>query len=122
MKLAFAHRLMLRSVIFVLVAGAAAQTPGTAQKVVSRAVVEGVVIKDPGSEPVKKPLMELIAENQAVGGDYTAVTGADGLFRIEGVVPGTYRLFTERTGFLEVDKHHARTEGRVLTLAAGQEL
>jgi hypothetical protein len=122
MKLAFAHRLMIRSVMLVLIAGAAAQTPGTAQKAASRAVVEGIVIKDPGSEPVKKALIELIAENQSVGGDYTAVTGADGMFRIEGVVPGTYRLFTERTGFLEVDKHHARTEGRVLTLVAGQEL
>jgi carboxypeptidase family protein len=87
-----------------------------------RAVIEGLVTKDPGGEPVKKALIELIAENQTEGGDYTAVTGADGVFRIEGIVPGRYRLFTERTGFLEVDKHRTRTEGRVLTLAAGQEL
>lgn len=71
---------------------------------------------------MKKALIELIAENQAEGGDYTAVTGQDGGFHIEGIVPGRYRLFTERTGLLEVDKHHTRTEGRVLTLAAGQEL
>jgi len=31
-------------------------------------------------------------------------------------------LFTERTGFIEVDKHHTRTEGRILTLVSGQEL
>ncbi len=43
-------------------------------------------------------------------------------FQIEGIVPGRYRLFAERTGLLEVDKHHARSEGRVLTLAAGQDL
>jgi hypothetical protein len=95
---------------------------GDGGKAASRAVIDGIVIKDPGSEPVKKALIELIAENQAEGGDYTALTGADGAFHIEGIVPGRYRLFTERTGFLEVDKHHARTEGRVLTLAAGQEL
>ena len=109
--------------IFLLGASAVAQnSTGGVGRPASRAVIDGIVIKDPGGEPVKKALIELIAENQAEGGDYTAVTGADGAFHIEGVVPGRYRLFTERTGFLEVDKHHARTDGRVLTLAAGQEL
>jgi len=101
---------------------AAAQTPASAPKPASRAVIEGIVIKDPGGEPVKKALIELIAENQSEGGDYTATTGADGAFHIEGIAPGRYRLFAERTGFLELDKHHARSEGRVLTLTAGQEV
>jgi protocatechuate 3,4-dioxygenase beta subunit len=86
------------------------------------ASVQGRVAKDPGGEPVKKALVELIAENQNEGGDYTAVTGSDGTFRMEGVAPGRYRLFVERTGYLEVEKHHARADGRVLTLTAGQEL
>lgn len=85
-----------------------------------RAVIEGMVTKDPSGDPVKKALIELIAENQAEGGDYTAVTGPDGMFHIEGIVPGRYHLFVERTGFLEVDKHHARSDGRVLTLGSGQ--
>ena len=93
-----------------------------AAKPAKRAVIEGMVTKEPGSEPVKKALIELIAENQAEGGDYTAVSGADGGFRIEGILPGRYHLFAERTGLLEVDKHRARSDGRVLTLAAGQEL
>ncbi len=105
-----------------LCAAAAAQTPSTAVKPASRAVIEGIVTKEPGSEPVKKALIELIAENQAEGGDYTAVTGVDGGFRIEGIVPGRYRLFAERTGLLEVDKHRARLEGRLLDLGAGQEV
>jgi Carboxypeptidase regulatory-like domain len=84
--------------------------------------MDGVVTKEPGSEPVKKALIELIAENQAEGGDYTAVSGPDGAFHIEGIVPGRYHLFAERTGLLEVDKHRAHTDGRVLTLTAGQEL
>jgi len=86
------------------------------------ASVQGRVAKDPGGEPVKKALIELIAENQNEGGDYTAVTGGDGSFRVEGVVPGRYRLFVERTGYLEVEKHHTRSDGRVLALTAGQEM
>src|SRR4029077_18423634 len=69
----------------------------------SRATLRGVVAKDPGGEPVKKVLMELIAENQNEGGNYTAVTEADGSFRIEGILPGRYRLFAERTGYQGVD-------------------
>jgi len=86
------------------------------------AVVAGVVAKDPGSEPLKKALIELIAESQNDGGNYTALTGADGGFRMENVAPGRYRLFVERTGYQEIDRHHRRSDGRVLTLAAGQEV
>jgi protocatechuate 3,4-dioxygenase beta subunit/uncharacterized protein (DUF2141 family) len=88
----------------------------------ARAVLEGMVTKDPTGEPVKKALIELIAANQGEGGNYTALTGADGQFHIDGIAPGRYVLFVERTGYLEVDKHHPRTEGRALTLSAGQEL
>jgi hypothetical protein len=86
------------------------------------AVVEGMVIKDPGSEPVKKALIELIAESQSDGGNYTALSGADGSFRVENIAPGRYRMFVERTGYQEIDKHRRRSEGRVLTLIAGQDV
>jgi hypothetical protein len=86
------------------------------------ATLSGIVTKDPGSEPLKKALIELIAESQNDGGNYTALTGPDGSFRIENIAPGRYRMFVERTGYQEIDKHHRRTEGRVLTLIAGQEL
>jgi hypothetical protein len=107
----------------VLGASAVAQVAGSAPaKATGRATIDGIVTKEPGSEPVKKVLVELIAENQAVGGDYTAVSGADGTFHIEGIVPGRYHMFAERTGLLEVDNHRARSDGRVLTLTAGQEV
>jgi carboxypeptidase family protein len=85
------------------------------------AIVAGMVTKESGSEPVRKALIELIAESQTEGSNYTALTGVDGSFRIENVAPGRYHLFVERTGFQEIDQHRHRTEGRVLTLSAGQE-
>jgi len=97
-------------------------TPLAQEEAKSRATIEGFVTKDPDSQPVKKVLIELIAENQSQTGDYTAITGPDGTFRIENVLPGRYHLFAERTGFLDSEKQHGRSDGRLLTLTAGQEL
>lgn len=111
--------------LWIVVAAAAlsAQTsPPTGQtSTTSRATLSGVVTKEPGGEAVKKAVVELIAESQTDGGNYTALTAANGSFQIEGIAPGRYHLFVERPGFLEVDKHRPRTDGRVLTLSAGQE-
>jgi hypothetical protein len=98
-------------------------SPSVAQSsTTARATLSGIVTKDPGSEPVKKAIIELIAESQTDGGNYTALTGPDGGFRIENIAPGHYHMFVERSGFQEIDKHRHRTEGRVLTLVAGQEM
>ncbi|MFZ0201410.1 MAG: carboxypeptidase-like regulatory domain-containing protein [Candidatus Sulfotelmatobacter sp.] len=86
------------------------------------ASLQGMVTKDPGSEPLRKALIELIAESQGEGGNYTALTGPEGNFRIENIVPGRYRLFVERTGYQEIDKRRRQIDGRELTLSAGQEL
>jgi hypothetical protein len=111
--------------VVVVASALSAQSPPASPaqtSTLARATLSGIVAKDPGSEPVKKALIELIAESQTDGGNYTALTGIDGGFRIENIVPGRYRLFVERTGFQEVNKNHRRTDGRVLTLTAGQEL
>jgi hypothetical protein len=117
-------KLALACLLTVLLGAGAllAQVPAGETTQSARAVVAGIVTKDPGGEPVKKALIELIAESQSDGSNYTALTGVDGGFRIESIVPGRYRLFVERSGFQEIDKHQRRTEGRVLTLGAGQEL
>ena len=123
MKLRSARQRSAWVLIVLLSVSAVAQVAGSSlAKPTGRASLDGIVTKEPGSEPVKKVLVELIAENQAEGGDYTAVSGADGTFHIEGIVPGRYHMFAERTGLLEVDKHRARSDGRVLTLTAGQEV
>jgi hypothetical protein len=85
------------------------------------ASIAGIVTKEPGSEPVKKAVIELIAESQSNGANYTALSGGDGAFSIENIVPGRYRLFVERTGFREIDKRQRPVEGRSLTLTAGQQ-
>jgi protocatechuate 3,4-dioxygenase beta subunit len=88
----------------------------------SHAGIEGLVTRDPDSQPVKKALVELIAENQAKGGNYATLTGSDGAFRIENIMPGRYHLFAERRGLLDSSKEQGHTEGRILDLAAGQQL
>ena len=84
----------------------------------TRATIEGVVTKYPDGQPVKKALIELIAENQAEGGDYTALTDIDGKFRIEAILPGRYHLFAERTGLLDAERQRGRIDGLALIAAA----
>lgn len=84
--------------------------------------IGGIVVKLPNSEPVKKAIVELIAENQNETGNYTALTGGDGAFHIEDIHPGRYRLFVERPGLQQVEHHRSTEDGRVLVLAAGQEI
>jgi hypothetical protein len=56
-----------------------------------KAAIEGIVTKDPSGEPVKKVLVELIAEDQKQGGDYHGTTGPDGACRIQNLLPGRFR-------------------------------
>ena len=86
------------------------------------AAIAGIVLKQPSNEPVKKALIELIAENQNEEGNYTALSATDGRFLIENIQAGRYRLFVERTGYQEVNQRRHPSDGRVLTLAAGQEI
>ena len=82
--------------------------------------IAGTVIKEPGSQPLKKVLVQVVAENQKDGGDYTASTDADGHFHIENVAPGRYRIFIEKTGFVGVNGHGLKSDVNVFTVQAGQ--
>ncbi len=81
--------------------------------------IAGTVVKEPGSEPLKKVLVQVVAEDQKQGGNYTATTDTDGHFRIENVVPGRYRLFLEKTGFVEVNGRGFKADVNVFTVQAG---
>src|SRR5260370_15392182 len=99
--------------------------PSSAQgsaSAVGASSLAGMVVKEPGSQPLKKVLVQVIAEEQKQGGNYTASTDADGHFHIESVVPGRYRLFLEKTGFGEVNGRRLKADANVFTIQAGQPL
>src|SRR6266478_7179686 len=96
---------------------ASAQEPASTAHASS---ITGTVVKEPGSQPLKKVLVQVVAENQKEGGNYTASTDADGRFHIENVVPGRYRIFVERTGFVGVNEHGLKSDVNVFTVQAGQ--
>src|ERR1700757_948767 len=85
-----------------------------------KASLEGSVIKEPGGEPLKKAIIEMIGENQEQSGNFTATSDQDGHFKVTGIEPGRYRLFVERTGYLEVDDKRRQSSGIVLSFDAGQ--
>lgn len=114
--------LILIVLVGMLTLPSTAQVGAMASQASATSTIAGIVIKDPGSEPVKKAVIELIAEDQQEAGNYTAFTGADGNFRIESVAPGRYHLFAERVGYVESTNHGGRSQGRILTVSAGQDL
>lgn len=82
----------------------------------------GVVVKEPGSQPLKKVLVQVVAENQKEAGNYTASSDADGQFHIENVAPGRYQVFLEKTGFVAVDERGTKSDSQVFTIQSGQPL
>jgi len=99
----------------VLPAGAQDSSPAA-----KTSFLAGTVIKDAGSLPLKKVLIQIVAEGQ--GESYTASTDADGHFRVDGVVPGRYSIFIERTGFVEVNARGRKSDVNVVTIQAGQSI
>ena len=85
------------------------------------ATLAGTVVKEPGSQPLKKVLLHLIAEDQKKGGNYTADTDSEGRFHIEKIQPGRYRLLLEKTGFHQINLRGRQAEGSVLSVQPGQE-
>jgi len=96
---------------------ASAQEPASAAKPSS---IAGTVVKEPGSQPLKKVLVQVVAEDQKQGGNYTASTDADGHFQVEDVTPGRYRLFIERTAYVGVNERGLKSDVNVVTVQAGQ--
>ncbi len=85
-----------------------------------KATLAGTVVKEPGGEPIRKAVVELIAEDQQEAGNFTATSDPDGHFSIGEIPPGRYHLFVERPGYIEVDKQQRRSQGVALSFDAGE--
>lgn len=85
------------------------------------ASIAGIVVRDQGGEPVKKANVQVINEDHE-GSNYTAITDGEGRFQLESVEAGRYRIFVERTGFIEIDQHRRHSDGTEITLQPGQRL
>jgi protocatechuate 3,4-dioxygenase beta subunit len=104
----------------VLAIGVVAQVSRTlSDKDETSATVDGTVVKDPGDQPLKKAIVQVVPDDEG-GSSYTAVSDSEGNFGISSLQPGRYRIFVERSGFIEVDKAGRRLPGTALSLQAGQ--
>src|SRR5271170_1525488 len=101
---------------------ARAQEPASGANSSSMASIAGTVIQEPGSRPLKKVVVQIMAEDQKRGGNYTASTDSDGHFHVEDVVPGRYRIFFEKTGMVEVNGRGLKADVDVFTVRSGQAL
>jgi hypothetical protein len=113
---------ILCAYLLALAACASAQKAAANSTGPAKASFEGMVVKEPGGDPLKKAILEVIAENQEQGGNYTATSDQDGQFKITDIEPGRYRIFVERTGYIEVDEKRRRSQGLVVSFDAGQAL
>jgi protocatechuate 3,4-dioxygenase beta subunit len=86
--------------------------------------IEGLVIQDPGGRPIRKVNIRVAADGAQEDRSYATVTDGEGRFQIEGMVPGSYRVFLDRMGFLPIEKHRPidQTVGKSLFLNPGQEI
>jgi len=113
-------RLALIVVCLLALAGPTLAQGTPAAKEPAKASLAGSVVKEPGGEPLKKAIIELIGENQEEGGNYTATSDQDGQFNIANIQPGRYKLFVERPGYIEVDAKRRRSQGVSLSFDAGE--
>lgn len=87
------------------------------------ASLAGRVVKDPGGEPLKKAVIELIQDTPGESThNYTATSDVEGSFSIANIVPGRYHLLIERTGYLFVDAKHHRSDSETISFEQGQAL
>src|SRR5207248_7648612 len=105
---------------FVLALSLLAQSDTTAySEDKTSASIDGIVVKNPGDQPLKKATVQVVSDEEG-GSSYTAVSDTEGHFAISSLQPGRYRIFVERSGFIEVDTTGHRLPGTALSLQASQ--
>lgn len=114
-------RIFLLSLLLSLTAISSSALEPAATAATAEASLSGMVVKDPGGEPLKRVLVQVVSEDQQ-NRNYTGLTGGDGHFAIGDIEPGRYRVFLEKTGFLEANNRHWRSAGEAISLNAGQQV
>ncbi len=77
----------------------------------AKCALGGQVIQEPGGRPIRKATLELGPDDREDGTSYTAVTDAEGHFKIDNVEPCRYSLSVQHSGFSDGRK---RRRGRTL--------
>ena len=98
-----------------------AQTSGPKQDALC--AVAGQIVQS-GGQPIKKAdvSLDLVGERQELENEtHSAVTDAEGRFRVGDLKPGTYRLYYQRAGFVDAEKRHHGNR-MLLSLQSGQEI
>jgi hypothetical protein len=102
-----------------LIPAVAAQTPASSQP--TNCTVQGQIIQQPGGQPIGKANVRLFGTGDADTTEVTAITDAEGRFKIEDVKPGAYRVSYDRSGFVDSEKRH-HGNGMLLSVEAGQDV
>jgi protocatechuate 3,4-dioxygenase beta subunit len=84
--------------------------------------VQGQVVEEPESKPLRKVKVKLSSLTQSEGATYNATTDSEGKFVISNVKPGSYRLYAEHPGFFFTDVKHRVIRGEILTLSGVADL
>jgi Carboxypeptidase regulatory-like domain/Polysaccharide lyase family 4, domain II len=105
-----------------LLAGILSFAPSAAATTPAKAILEGSVLKSQTGEPVKKALIEVVSDDSVDPKVFTATSNGEGQFILDGIPAGEYRVFAERTGFIEVDKKGHQAGQTAISLQAGQHL
>src|SRR4051794_11574801 len=107
--------LFLAVVEFSCIVSAGTRSSGSAS-------LEGSVMDSRTGEPVRKVIVELISEDSEEVKVFTSTTSPEGRFSFDTLLPGRYRVFAERTGFIEVNQKGRETGQVAISLATGQQL
>jgi hypothetical protein len=75
----------------------------------SRPSVQGKVLQEPDGQPIKKANIQLNGRTGPAAAQYSAVTDAEGQFRIDDVQPGQYVVVVEHTGLVQSGTASRRT-------------